>query len=133
MPLTRAWSYPALTLRLLRMTAKISSVQRNRPVNRSLLRLIILSAGSWDRCQPLREAFRAAAIAEIIRRLCDSGRYKTVARLARRWRDFSPVAAPRGNRTVLASRPGSAKRRYPLRSTPGRPRRRHAAAAVATP
>src|SRR6266516_3367413 len=41
------------------MTAKISSVQRNKPVSRSLLRLIRLSAGSWERCRALRDALRA--------------------------------------------------------------------------
>src|SRR6202011_842725 len=87
-PLTRARSYPGVGLRLLRMTAKISSVQRNRPVSRSLLRLIRLSAGSWERCRPLRVAFRAAAIAEIIRRLCDGKRYKAVASVARGGRDY---------------------------------------------
>jgi hypothetical protein len=54
-------------------------VERNKPVSRSLLRLIRLSAGSWERCRPLRDALRAAAIAEIIRPLCDEERYKPVA------------------------------------------------------
>src|SRR5256885_8321133 len=79
MPLIRSWLYPAAGLRLLRMTAKISSVQRNRPVSRSLLRLIRLSAGSWERCRALRDALRATAIAEIIGPLCDDERYKPVA------------------------------------------------------
>src|SRR3989442_12120155 len=61
------------------MTAKISSVQRNRPVSRSLLRLIRLSAGSWERCRALRDALRATAIAEIIGPVCDDERYKPVA------------------------------------------------------
>ena len=61
------------------MTAKINSVQRNRPVSRSLLRLIRLSAGSWERCRALRDALRATAIAEIIGPVCDDERYKPVA------------------------------------------------------
>src|SRR5436309_13213490 len=88
MPLIRSWLYPAAGLRLLRVTAKINSVQRNRPVSRSLLRLTRLSAGSWRRCRPLRDALRATAIAEIIGLLCDGGRYKTVAPWARRWREL---------------------------------------------